>query len=146
LHLHVVWAIEGTLEHGIEIGRLLRLAPWQGLAIAPRERHALRPHGKRAASSWIRPTATMPACWRRCLVHVGGRGRRSVAHLLRYLAAAGRGCPMRGRAADRRSVPPQRRGPPTESRRRIDWTALERGIESRLATPLDVAALAARVT
>jgi len=141
-HLHVLWGYEGTLE--IEVaGHGLRVAPWQGLAIAPHAHHAF--HAPRGARCFVVDSHDASHATR--LAPLAGRVRTadaSMAHLLRYLA--GRPA-LPAEAAEllidglcARSL-----AAPEGSRRRIDWAALEAWIDANLGRPLSVATLAARV-
>jgi AraC-like DNA-binding protein len=140
-HAQLLWTLDGALELEVA-GRGERLAAGQGLLIPPGERHDFEaPQGSQclvldsAEPAWL-------GCARQPL-HAP-----SVDHLARFLAASlGQGLPVSQVLGAQLLLQAWGEGGVAGEARRgraIDWPALRRWTQARLAAPLTVADLAAR--
>lgn len=139
-HAQVLWTLDGALELEVA-GRGQRLAAGQGLLIPPGELHDFEaPQGSQCL---VLDTAD-PA-WADCVLkplHV-----QAVDHLARFLAASlSQGLPVSQELGAQLLVQAwgQNEMRASLSGRAIDWPALRRWTQARLAAPLTVADLAAR--
>jgi AraC-like DNA-binding protein len=140
-HAQLLWTLDGALELEVE-GRGQRVEAGQGLLIPPGERHDFEaPLGSRC----LVLDSADPA-WQGCLLQP--LHAQAVDHLARFLAASlGQhgpavsqelGAQLLLQAWGRSGAQAAQHG------RAIDWPALRRWTQARLAAPLTVADLAAR--
>ncbi|CAM4121728.1 AraC family transcriptional regulator [Roseateles saccharophilus] len=139
-HAQLLWTLDGALELEVE-GRGRRVAAGQGLLIPPGERHDFEaPQG----SHCLVLDSADPA-WLGCLLQP--LHAQAVDHLARFLAASlsqglavspELGAQLLLQAWGRNVAQAAAQG------RAIDWAALRRWTQTRLAAPLSVADLAAR--
>jgi len=146
-HVRVVWGVQGRVELMLK-GRRHALQPGRVLVIPPGERHSC---SVRAGATGL-VLSSNEAAHRAALAPLAGRVRAvhpSTSHLMRFLASQRQAPDDSAHAATIEllvasladSTPLA--GP--RLRRNIDWPALERWIDARLAEPLAVADLATQV-
>jgi AraC-like DNA-binding protein len=140
--LQIVWGFEGRLQLELD-GGTASVSPGHALVIAPGRCHAVSaPRGARCfvvASSEARHLERLLPLAGQLLAH-----DQALGYLLRYLAAQPALSPSTAQLL-LDSVPAGTEPAARSAGRNIDWSRLLAWIDSHLAEPLDVAALAAQV-